>query len=345
MGRWCTAAVIIAQPIEAPTSAPHRADEIESFNRRLFALYDEAFLLLSLQHPNIITLFGVTVVSPGERRRLPALIMEAALQTLDAKLSDSFTDITSSEKLRMMKDIACALTYLHDRGVTHNDIKADNILVARDGHTLKIADLSSVRTYDFSPSMAAPEIIARHLGSAERQQAYRVARHQRRVQDAYLNPQWQNTMDAILRTPGPPASKEADVYSCGLVFCKILTGELCIYEVGNQTLLSLFLLKLTLPPSHYRDQATGCSGEAIVSAIADCFDEEVGGQLLSMVQRCYLAAASVRPTARELLEIISSLDIDDCLLAPSPAHPSLNHHTADSHQLVAGSLPSPILCQ
>lgn len=305
LGYWCTAQVIIAQPIDAATSG---ATQAHSFNQRLFALYDEAFLLLSLQHPNIVTLFGVTVVSHGERRRLPALIMEAALCTLDTRLTEGFSDISSSDKLRMMRDIGCALNFLHDRGVTHNDIKADNILVAQDGHTLKIADLSSVRTHEFSASAAAPEVLARCLSPADRSQAYEVARHQRRIQDVRWD--WQGAMDSILRRTWAPASREADVYSCGLVFVRILTGERCIYEQSGQTLLSLFLLKLTLAPSHFRDQASGRSGELLVGAIADCFDEEAGDQLQSIVQRCYSSMPGLRPTAREVLDSIAALDID-----------------------------------
>lgn len=335
LGRWCTAAVIIAQPIDAPPGRPSTRVQ-QSFNQRLFALYDEAFLLLSLQHPNIITLFGVTVVSHGEQQRLPALVMEAALCTLDARLNDGFADISSSEKLHMMRDIACALTYLHDRGVTHNDIKADNILVAQDGHTLKIADMSSVRTHEFSPSAAAPEVLARCLGAAERRQAYEVARHQRRIQDNHAQRDWQSAMDAILRDTWPGASREADVYSCGLVFCRILTGEPCVYEQSGQPLLSLFLLKLTLPPAHTRDAQSGRSGDVLPGAVQDCFDDEAGAQLLAMVQRCYFPLAFQRPTARELLEIIAGLDTDPDVPASGLCINS------DGEYLC---VPQPILCQ
>ncbi len=315
--RWCTAPVVIAQPIDAPSGSLQSTIARQSFNKRLFALYDEAFLLVSLQHPNIITLFGVTVVSHGEQHRLPALVLEAALCTLDTRLTDDFESITSCQKLQMMKDISCALAYLHDRGVTHNDIKADNILVAQDGHTLKIADLSSVRTHEFSPSAAAPEIIARCLTPFEVSQAEDVARHQRRMQDAFLAAEWQNAMYSIFGGDLPPASKEADVYSCGLVFSIILTGERHIYESGNQTLLSLFLLKLTLPPTFYRDHASGRCGEALPDAIGDCFDEEVGADLLAMVRRCCSSMAAARPCAREILEIIAGFDSDDQRLSSS----------------------------
>eukprot|EP00047_Mylnosiga_fluctuans_P014319 m.37418 g.37418 ORF g.37418 m.37418 type:complete len:654 (+) comp5445_c0_seq1:39-2000(+) len=348
--RWCTAAVVIAQPIEASDPSMQSTYARKSFNQRLFALYDEAFLLLSLQHPNIISLFGVTVVSHGEQNRLPALVLEAARGSLESKLMEDFASITSSDKLRMMKDISCALTYLHDRGLIHNDIKADNILVAQDGHTLKIADLSSVRTHEFSPSAAAPEMLARHLPPGDIAQAREIAQHQRRMQDTYLQVQWQVAMESIFTSEWPPSSKAADVYSCGLVFCVILTGERCIYDAGNQTLLSLFLLKLTLPPTHYRDHVTGQSGEVLVAAVADSFDEEVGGDILSVVQRCCLSMATQRPSARELLEIISVLDLDDGgpVTSYTDAYAGLNYTTnpmnLSSDYSVNGGPPVTIDC-
>ncbi len=310
LGRWCATSVILAKPIE---QVGHIAPHI--FNKRLFALYDEAFLLMSLQHPNIISLFGVTAVSQSERQRLPALVMEAAMCTLDTRLTDGFGDITSLDKLQMMGDIASALTFLHERGVTHNDIKPDNILVAQDGHTLKIADLSSVRTHEFSPSATAPEILGRCMTPAEHAQAYDIARHQRRHHETRAAA-WQSSMDVLLGTRWAPASRAADVYSCGLVFCRILTGERTIYELGSQTLLSLFLLKLTLPPTHFRDAASGRSGELLDAAVGDCFDEDAGAVLRAMVQRCYSVLPSMRPNAREILEAICSLNLDYA----SPSH-------------------------
>ena len=73
----------------------------QSFNKRLFTLYDEAFLMTSLQHPNIIALFGVTVVSHTERHLLPALVLEAALCTLESRLMDNYDTLVSSDKVRL----------------------------------------------------------------------------------------------------------------------------------------------------------------------------------------------------------------------------------------------------
>jgi hypothetical protein len=150
-------------------------------------------------------------------------------------------------------------------------------------------------------------------------------------------------MDVILRGDLPLASKPADIYACGLVFCTILTGERTIYEATNQTLLSLFLLKLTLPPTHFRDHASGRSGEVIIDAIQDSFDEEVGAEILQTLRRCYSTIAAQRPTGRELLEEITALDLDEPPPIAAYADPYLGSFLVGTEFSLNGAAGPPII--
>ena len=58
--------------------------------------------------------------------------------------------LEASQRIALVKDVALAILYLHDRrpnAVMHRDLKPDNVLVARDG-TAKVADFGISRLID-----------------------------------------------------------------------------------------------------------------------------------------------------------------------------------------------------
>jgi len=124
----------------------------------------EIAILSAVQHPNIILLHEVFDF-PLEK----FLVMEfvSGGDLFDAIASD----IKYSEKVArdMIKDLADALQFLHDRMICHRDIKPENLLVIEKQYTksLKLADFGlavSVREPLFTvcgtPTYVAPEILA-----------------------------------------------------------------------------------------------------------------------------------------------------------------------------------------
>jgi len=124
----------------------------------------EIAILSTVQHPNIILLHEVF-----DFQLEKFLIMELVS---GGDLFDAIaSDIKYSEKVArdMVKDLADALQYLHDRMICHRDIKPENLLVIERQHTksLKLADFGlavSVREPLFTvcgtPTYVAPEILA-----------------------------------------------------------------------------------------------------------------------------------------------------------------------------------------
>ena len=95
----------------------------------------EANLTLRLNHPNVITLFGVTYVN----RRQPGIVMEKA----EHGSLDKWIDKTNHENVtKIALGIVDGLKYVHSQKVVHRDIKPNNILMCgpKDDMIPKIAD-------------------------------------------------------------------------------------------------------------------------------------------------------------------------------------------------------------
>jgi serine/threonine protein kinase len=95
------------------------------------SLKKEAEILSQLCHPNIPFFFGIT------EGKSPALIIEfhgdiAKLNslTVSSQARCKHLSISSSEWFEIMNCICNALAYIHQIGILHNDIKANNVLLS-----------------------------------------------------------------------------------------------------------------------------------------------------------------------------------------------------------------------
>ena len=123
----------------------------------------EILLSAGLQHPHI-----VGVLSAGDAAGLPYFVMPYVEgETLGARLARTGA-LPVREAVSILKDVARALAYAHERGVVHRDIKPHNILLAAGAATVT----------DFGVAKALSS--ARRSGGGARRHAHRcrhVARH------------------------------------------------------------------------------------------------------------------------------------------------------------------------
>ncbi|HTV40902.1 MAG TPA: serine/threonine-protein kinase [Candidatus Sulfotelmatobacter sp.] len=106
--------------------------------------------------------------------------------------------LSAPEALAIVPKICDALQYAHSQGIVHRDIKPENILVDKEGH-VKIADFG----------------IAKILGDGERAN---LTEAQAIGTPHYMSPEQIEKPQTV--------DHRADIYSLGVVFYEMLTGEL-----------------------------------------------------------------------------------------------------------------------
>lgn len=102
-------------------------------------LSQEARLLAQLNHPNIVQIYDIF-----ESDGVPALVMEYVDgRNLHIHLREHRTEI--GERLRWLAEIAAGLAASHDQGITHCDLKAENVLIDPRG-IAKVTDFGIAST-------------------------------------------------------------------------------------------------------------------------------------------------------------------------------------------------------
>lgn len=133
---------------------------------------NEAQLLSTLQHPAIITLYGACIETPNL-----ALVMEFMPKgSLHDLLLESI-QLSDEQKKSLIHDSLSALQYIHERKISHRDIKSRNILVCESLANCKLSDFglalkdycetassvtASVNYYNFVGTIkySPPEVVA-----------------------------------------------------------------------------------------------------------------------------------------------------------------------------------------
>jgi len=154
----------------------------------------EARALARLSHPNIVALHEF-----GHVNGLNYFIMEY-VDGLNLRQLEQAGRLSPREALQIIPQICEALQFAHDEGVVHRDIKPENVLLDKKGR-VKIADFGLARILGHEPEDFRLTRAREVMGTPH-----------------YMSPEQVEKPQSV--------DHRADIYSLGVVFYEMLTGEL-----------------------------------------------------------------------------------------------------------------------
>lgn len=181
----------------------------DEFRKRF---YNEAQAVAKLSQNNIVSIYDVCQDGDGPEYIVMELCEGVTLKDYLRKKHH----LTWQETLFFAQQVARALDHAHSRGIIHQDIKPQNIMLLRDG-TAKVMDFGIA---SFANSQETRKVSSEAIGSVH-----------------YISPEQAKGITADFRT---------DLYSLGVVMYEMLTGTL---PFRGDTAVAVVMQHLnTVPP-------------------------------------------------------------------------------------------------
>ncbi len=201
---------------------------------RLQRFQAEARAVAAMNHPNIVTIHGVE-----NERGVYFLAMELVEGQTLRKLIPA-GGLPLPEFFRIAEQLTAAVAVAHDKGITHRDLKPDNVMVTASGH-VKVLDFGLAKLVDepADDAFAGPTLV-----------------------DSDHPPSPQLTEDGALLGTVPYMSPEhvtgrgidhrSDVFSIGIILYEMLTGERPFHGRNSSSMMSSILRTPAEPVSRRR---------------------------------------------------------------------------------------------
>jgi len=204
------------------------ADFSEDTEQMRPRFYREARAAAKLNHRNIVTIFEF-----AEESNIPYIVMEFLKGTSLGARMNAQPPLTLDDKLNVVAQLCDGLSYAHEQGVVHRDVKPDNVFILEDG---------SVKLLDFGIAKLTTSTLTRQgdvLGSA-----------------SYMSPEQVGGSESV--------DGRADIFSTGVVLYELLTGKKP-FEGDSPTAVIVKILKDD--PNPIDGAATGLPPEVIAAVM------------------------------------------------------------------------------
>ncbi|KEH44189.1 putative protein kinase RLK-Pelle-LRR-III family [Medicago truncatula] len=270
----------------------------EGGSQRFKEFQTEVEAIGKLRHPNIATLRAY-YWSVDEKLLIYDYIPNGSLASaIHGKAGlVTFTPLTWSDRLKIMKGTAKGLVYLHEfspKKYVHGDLKPSNILLGHD-MTPYISDFGLGRLANIaggSPTLQSNRVAAEKLHERQKSLSNEVATNI--IGSGYQAPE-------ALKVVKP--SQKWDVYSYGVILLEMMTGRLPIVQVGNSEMDLVqwiqFCIEEKKPLSDVLDP--------YLAEDADKEEEMIG--VLKIAMACVNSSTEKRPTMRHVLDALDRLSV------------------------------------
>ena len=208
-------------------------EEREEYEARF---YQEAKAAGRLSHPNIVTIYDV-----GRSEDIAYIAME---YLHGRELRDILNDnrlLPIDQVLDITSQVALGLSYAHEHGIVHRDVKPSNVMVVRDGH-VKITDFG----------------IARMASAAVRTQTGMVLGSPK-----YMSPE---------QVMGKLTDQRSDIFSLGVMLYEMLTGQAPFLGENVNAIMYQTLNAIPAPPSSVNSTVPEMLNFIIAKALAKDLD-------------------------------------------------------------------------
>jgi len=185
------------------------ADYVERFRR-------EARAVAALSHPNI-----VTVIDRGEHESKQFIVFEYVDGENLKRMIERRGPAPVETALELAIQVARGLSFAHQQGLVHRDVKPQNVLLNGDGQA-KVTDFGIARSLDVQHGMTQTGTV---LGTSE-----------------YIAPE---------QAQGQRVDEHTDVYSLGVVLYELLTNEV---PFSGENFVAVAMRHINEPPPSVRDK-------------------------------------------------------------------------------------------
>lgn len=267
----------------------------------------EAQIVAKLEHPHIVPVYDFNEID-GQ----PYLVMKFIEgQTLKRVLSNG--PMPLPEIIRVMDDMAGALTYAHEHGVLHRDIKPSNIVIDNNGVPF-LTDFGLARVTKAGASTLSADMI---LGTPQ-----------------YISPEQASGQSEL--------DPRTDIYSLGVILYEMVVGRVPFnadtpYAVVHDHIYTELprpsVINPAVPP-----QVEAVLMKALAKKPADRYNTAIE-MMTAFKQACAEAGLTALPDNRDKVAQQSFAKLNDHFLDDSP---TVSTETPAKAVAPAPSIPSPM---
>lgn len=252
-GGMATVYLAIQESFERKVAIKIMAEQLSSDSSFQERFLQEAKIVSRLIHPNIVTVYDVSVVNNHHY---------LSMEYIDGvDLKEKLHTISLFHLIKVIKEVALALDYAGRKGYVHRDIKPENIMINNEDGRAVLMDFGIAKAFDSISEMTQTGTA---IGTPY-----------------YMSPE---------QAKGKEVDWRSDIYSLGVVFFQVLTGKL---PYQGDSAVSVGIMHLTDPipdlPEYLQDTFQAIieklmakspedryqNGEDIIQALNDISDDNL----------------------------------------------------------------------